>query len=105
MATEPAPVVRSPVDVLRLVVAVVATRLAVAIALIGGDSVVTFVEKLLRGLDALPGGLVAAIVVVTRLLTLAMLIGGLGVALVRGRYRMLLTIVAAGLVAAALAWL
>src|SRR5215203_4553329 len=81
----PQPVRRSPADFLRLVVA--------------------FASDLLRGLDAVPHWIVDVIVVGTRIFVVVVLGGGL-LWIVHGRrWRMLLTVVAAGALAVAVyAW-
>ena len=67
-----------------------------------GDTLVAFTSDLLRGLDALPSWLVDAVVLGTRILWVVVL-GGLLWWMLHGRqWRMLATVTAAGLVAAAL---
>jgi glycosyltransferase 2 family protein len=96
----PAPSVeRSPSDVLRLAVAVVLLAALVVVQAVFGDTLVTFAAELLRGLDALPHWIVHTMVVGTRVLAVVVIGGGLVVTLWQGRLRLLLTVVAAGLLA------
>src|SRR4029077_9488478 len=99
--TSAAPVVRSPADVLRLVVAAGVVVLLLVVGGVFGDALVAFTSDLLRGLDAIPTWLVDVIVVGTRVLAVIMLGGGLVHAVLHSRWRMLLTVTAAGLLAAA----
>lgn len=94
---------RSPSDVLRLAVGAVLLAALVVVQAAFGDSLVTFATQLLRGLDALPHWIVQTVVVGTRVLAVVVLGGGLVVTLWRARVRMLLTVVAAGLLALGLA--
>ena len=93
---------RSPVDFLRLAVAVFVVLLAVVFDLLFGNAMAAFVSDLLRGFDVLPDGLVAAAVFAVRGLAIAVLGGGLAATLLRHRWRLLLSVVAAGLLAAGL---
>jgi hypothetical protein len=97
------PVVRgSPVDVLRLITAASGVLVIVVIALLFGDTLTTFAAQLLTGLDAVPTWIVDVVVVGLRILGVAVL-GGILVFVVSGRrWRMLLTVVAAAIVAVAL---
>ena len=63
---ERGPVVRSPADVLRLVVAAGVVVLLLLVEWLFGDALVEFTSDLLRGLDAIPTWLVDVIVVGTR---------------------------------------
>ena len=94
---------RSPSDVLRLAVGAVLVAALVVVQAAFGDSLVTFATQLLQGLDALPHWIVQTVVVGTRVLAVVVLGGGLVVTLWRARVRMLLTVVAAGLLALGLA--
>ena len=86
-------VVRSPADVLRLLVAT-ATLLALLLTeWLFGAAVVGFTHDLLRGLDALGETFITAVVVVTRVVALALLGAGLVVVVVRGHWRVLATAV------------
>ena len=94
---------RSPADVLRLVVATVAVLVVLGVEWLFGDTLVAFTSDLLRGLDAVPTWMFDAVVVGTRILGLLVLGGVLWWALQRGRrWRMLATVVVAGLLAALL---
>jgi len=93
---------RSPADVLRLVVAAVMVLLVVIVEWIFGDHLVSFASDLLRGLDAVPEWIIRVVVLATRVLALIVLGGGLVWAVVHRRWRMLVTVVIAGVVAALL---
>ncbi len=94
--------VRSPCDVLRLVVAsVLLVALLVAEAWFG-ETLVKFTHDLLRGLEAVPGWLLDTIVTFNRLLALVFLGGGLVVTLLRARWRFLTVVTIAGAVGALL---
>ena len=94
---------RSPSDVFRLAVAVVLLAALIVVQAVFGDTLVTFATELLQGLDALPHWIVHTVVVGTRVLAIVVLGGGLVVTLWRGRLRLLLTVVVAGLLALGLA--
>ena len=71
-----------------------------------GDTLVTFASDLLRGLDAVPQWIIDVIVIGTRILGVIVLGGGLVWILYRRRWRMLVTIAVAGLLAVViLGWL
>jgi undecaprenyl-diphosphatase len=93
---------RSPADVLRLVVAAVALLVEIVVQWLFGDVVVAFTTDVLRGLDALPGWLVSIVVVGTRVLAVVLLGGGLVITVLRGRWRLLVTVVLAVVFAVAL---
>ena len=93
------PVGRSPADVLRLVVAAVVVLILLLLEQLFGDTLVAFASDLLRGLDAVPRWILEGIVIGTRLLALVVLGGGLAWTLYRRRWRMLVTVAAAGLLA------
>jgi hypothetical protein len=94
--------VRSPVDLLRLVTAVVLTALVFAANWLFGDTLVTFAAELLAGLSALPQWLVTVVVSGSRLLAVALLVAG-AVAVVRsGSWRPVPPVLVAAVVAAAL---
>jgi len=100
----PAPSVeRSPSDLLRLVVAGVLLAVELVVQALFGDTVVTFAAELLQGLDALPGWVVQTVVIGTRVLAVVVLGGGLFVTVWRGRWRLVVTVTAAGLLAVGLA--
>ena len=94
---------RSPSDLLRLAVAGVLLAALLVVQAVFGDTLVTFAAQLFSGLDALPHWIVQTVVVGTRVLAVVVLGGGLVLTLWRGRLRMLLTVVAAGLLALGLA--
>jgi len=91
VSTAQTAVVRSPVDVLRLVVAAVVLLVVVLVAWWFGDTLVAFASDLLRGLDAVPQWILDAVVIVTRALAVVVVGGGTCWMLVRRRWRMLLT--------------
>ena len=62
------------------------------VELLFGDTLVDFASDLLRGLDAVPAWMIALIVVGTRILAVVVLGGGLIWALVGRRWRMLVTV-------------
>lgn len=93
---------RSPVDLLRLVVAAVALLSLLLLSWLAGDTLVPFAADLLRGLDAVPTRLLDLVVVVTRVLTAAVLVGGLAWTAVRNGWRAVLTIGAAAALGAVL---
>ena len=94
---------RSPADVLRLGVGAVVLLAVVVLERLFGDTLVTFFAQLLAGLEALPGWVVGVVVIGTRVLAVVVLGGGLVRTLIRGRWRMLLTVAAAGAVSGLLA--
>jgi glycosyltransferase 2 family protein len=81
--------VRSPADLLRLVVAVVALVVLLVLQRAFGDEIVENSGDLLRGLDAVPSWLVTAVVFATWVTGVALFLGGAVVALVRRRWRLL----------------
>jgi undecaprenyl-diphosphatase len=83
---------RSPVDLLRLVVAAVALLALQAVSWLAGDTLVAFASDLLRGLDAVPTWMLDVAVAGTRLLTAAVLVGGLAWTAARNGWRAVLTI-------------
>ena len=93
---------RSPADVLRLVVATVALLVEIVIQWLFGDTLVAFASEVLSGLEALPEWLAAVVVIGTRVLAVIFLGGGLVVTVLRGRWRLLVTVVLAVLLAVAL---
>jgi undecaprenyl-diphosphatase len=94
--------VRSPADVLRLVVALAALVVLLLLEWLFGDTLVAFASDLFRGLDALPEWIVHTIAVGTRLLAALVLIAGLLFTVVRSGWRMLLTVAVAVAIACAL---
>jgi undecaprenyl-diphosphatase len=94
--------VRSPADILRLVVAATCLVVLLLVEWWFGDTLVTFASELLRGLDALPDWLLTAIVVATRVITVVVLAAGVAWTLARRRWAAGLTMVLAGALAAVL---
>ena len=92
---------RSPADVLRLVVAGAVVMSLLGVEWLFGDTLVGFASDLLRGLDAVPQWILDVVVIGTRILGLVVLGGGLVWMLYHRRWRMLVTVSAAGLVAVA----
>ena len=90
---------RSPADFLRLLVAVGVALVLSLVEAVFGDTLVGFASDLLRGLDALPGWLIDVVVVGTRILGVVMIGGGLVWAIVGRRWRLLVTVGLAALVA------
>lgn len=93
---------RSPVDVLR---AVIAAGLLVALLVTGwlfGNSVVAFIGDLVRGLDAIPRWLATTVVVGFRVVGFAALVAGTIVAIAQRRLRLLGTVALAVLLAVGL---
>jgi undecaprenyl-diphosphatase len=95
-------IVRSPADVLRLVVAGVVLVVVLVIEWLFGDSLVSFASDLLRGLDALPDWLTDLAVIATRVLAVVVLGAGLVWVIVDSHWRMLLTVATGAVVAAVL---
>jgi undecaprenyl-diphosphatase len=92
--------VRSPCDVLRLVVAAVLVLALFAIEWWWGGTLVDFAFRLARGLDAVPPWLLDTIVTATRLLAAVFLVGGFVVAATRAGWRFVAVVAsAAGLAA------
>ena len=79
------PVVRSPSDVLRGVVAAVLLLALLFVQWLWGRALVDFTGELFTGLSAMPAWLVDVIVIVTRLLAVVALVGGLVIAVQLGR--------------------
>lgn len=93
---------RSPVDVLRVVIALACVLTVVVVEQFFGDVTTSFFSDLLRGFESLPPALVTGVVLIVRVSTLAVLAGGLVVALSSGRWRMLLTVGLSAVMAIAL---
>jgi glycosyltransferase 2 family protein len=88
----PAPsAMRSPADVLRALIAALTLLVVVIVQWLFGDSLVGFAADLFRGLDALPTWLTTTLSVALRVLAIVFLLGGFVAALVRGRWRLLLS--------------
>jgi undecaprenyl-diphosphatase len=81
-------VVRSPSDVLRLVVAAVLLLALLFVQWLWGRALVDFTGELFAGLSAIPTWLVDVIAIVTRLLAVIALVGGLLIAVRSGGWRM-----------------
>jgi undecaprenyl-diphosphatase len=93
---------RSPADVLRLVVALAVVLALLFVQWLFGDTLVTFTGDLLAGLSAIPTWILDIIIVGTRLLAIVAVVG-LVVFAIRGRrWRMLLTVGVAAILAVAL---
>src|SRR5262245_55258384 len=99
----PTRVERSPADLLRLVVAAVAVVVLTVVEWLFGDTLVAFASDLLRGLDAIPHWIVDVVVIGTRILAVVVLGGGIVLAVVKRRWRMLVTAGIAGPAAATIA--
>ncbi|HUS41250.1 MAG TPA: hypothetical protein VMY16_01165 [Ilumatobacteraceae bacterium] len=97
--------VRSPADFLRLTVAAVALVVVLVLEWLFGNTLVAFTSDLLRGLDALPGWLLTAIVVATRVLTIAVLVGGLAWTAFRRRWAAPVNMALAAALTAGAPWL
>jgi len=93
---------RSPVDVLRLVVAAVALLALIIVVAWVGDTLVTFLSELLSGVRAIPQWLLDTIIIVSRSLTVVATIAGVIAALATRRLRLLGTVVGASALAALL---
>ena len=93
---------RSPADILRLVVATAVLLVVLIIASLFGDTLVAFASDLLRGLEAIPSWIIDVVVIGTRILAVVVLGGGLIWTLAHQRWRMLVTVVVAGALAALL---
>ena len=96
---ESRPVARSPVDVLRLVVAIGLLLIVLVVEWLFGDTLVGFASDLLRGLDAVPQWIFDVIVIGTRVLAAVLFGGGLCWTAYRRRWRMLITTAGAGVLA------
>ncbi len=84
--SEAAPRVRSPADILRLIVAAVAVLVVLFLAWIFGGTLAVFASDVLAGLAAVPDWLLTVVVAGTRLLSIAVLVGGLLWTAVRERW-------------------
>jgi undecaprenyl-diphosphatase len=92
----------SPSDVLRLVVSVVVLVALVLLGVLFDEAIVGFAADLLNGLSALPDWVLVTAAVALRLLVLVVLVGGLAVSLLRGRWRLLLSLALAAAIGAVL---
>ncbi len=94
---------RSPSDILRLVVAAVVLVVLLIVQGLFGNTIVEFTADLLNGLAALPTWILDTLVIGTRILAVVVLVGGLVLTIRHGRWRMLITVTAAALLAVGLA--
>jgi glycosyltransferase 2 family protein len=94
--------VRSPADVLRLVVAALLLLVEIVLEWLFGETLVTFASELLGGLTAIPDWMLNVLVAGSRLLTLAALAYLLVRVAVRYRWAAVGTMLFAGVLAAAL---
>jgi undecaprenyl-diphosphatase len=88
---KPAAAVRSPADVLRAIVAAVVFAALLLLQWLFGDSLVGFAHDLLRGLDAVPTWIITVGAVALRVLGVVFLGGGFVAAVIRHRWRLLLS--------------
>jgi hypothetical protein len=96
----PAPeATRSPVDLVRFVLAALALTVLLLVEWLFGRTLVTFAYDLFRGLSAVPHWLLSIVVIGVRILAIVLLGGGFLVSLLRGRWRALLTSALAGALA------
>ena len=91
-------VTRSPADVLRALVAFVVLAALLILQWLFDDTLLAFVSQVLSGLAAIPHWIVETVVVATRVLAVVVIVGGFVVTVVRGRWRMLLTVALAAAV-------
>jgi glycosyltransferase 2 family protein len=94
--------VRSPADILRMVVAAVVLLVTLLVQWLFGDTLVTFASQLLGGLAAVPEWILNALVAGSRVLALAVLAYLLVRVAIRHRWPAVSTIVCAGVLAAVL---
>ena len=94
--------VRSPADILRLIVAAAAAVVTFLMAWLFGDTVAAFASDFLAGIDALPDWLLTLLIAGTRLLVIAVLVGGLLWTAVRARWFAPLVMALGGAIAALL---
>ena len=81
--------IRSPADVLRLVVAAAVLLVLLVVQWLFGDTLTRFAADLLSGLAAIPDWIVNVVIVGTRILVVVVIGGGFVVTLLRGRWRFL----------------
>src|SRR2546421_7679112 len=96
---EPEVATRSASDVLRLAVATVVLLALLVVERVFGDTLIDFSAHLLRGLSAVPTWLLDAVVSVTRVAAVLFLAIGLIIGVLRGRWRLLLVVGVAVVVA------
>src|SRR5262245_39553012 len=85
-------IARSPSDVLRALVAFVLLAALLILQWLFDDTLLTFVSQTLSGLSAMPHWIVETVVVGTRLLAVIVIVGGFVITVIRSRWRMLLTV-------------
>jgi hypothetical protein len=95
----------SPVDALRMVIAVVWFLILLALDLLVGDQVVDFLSDVLSGFAVVNSHVVTGLALVTRVGTVAVMIAGAVMAVRGSRGRFLLTGLAGGAVGALLLWI
>jgi hypothetical protein len=95
---------RSPADVLRLACAAFMLAALLVVQWLFGDTLTQFATDLFTGLSAFPDWMVDVVVLGTRVLAVVLLAGGFVVTLLRGRFRFLLTVIAAAAAAVVLAY-
>jgi glycosyltransferase 2 family protein len=95
-------IVRSPADILRLVVAAVVLVILLLVEWLFGDTLVTFFSQLLSGFAALPQWIIDTVAIGTRVLSLAVLVAGLIFTMVKSGWKMVTTVVVAVAIAAIL---
>ncbi|WP_426571134.1 hypothetical protein [Aquihabitans sp. McL0605] len=99
IASDVGRVTMAPSDVLRLATAVVCLLLVTFFGAVFGESMVTFVSELIRGLDELPSGLMTVLGVLAQVVGVVLVVAA-GIAIIRGKaWR----VVVAGVLAAAVA--
>src|SRR3954469_7862023 len=84
VASSPAPVVRSPADILRLAVAVTTLIVVLVFEWLFGAAIVGFVHDLLQGVNAFSERFITAVAIGVRVTTVVCLVAGLAGAVVRG---------------------
>lgn len=97
-----AQLVRSPADILRLIVAALSVVVIFLVAWLFGDTVVVFASGFFGGIDALPNWILTLLIAGTRLLTITVLVGGLLWTAVRARWAAPIAMTLGGAIAAAL---
>ena len=94
--------VRSPADILRLVVAAVVLVVFLLVEWLFGNTLVVFASDLLSGIEALPDWLLTTLLVGTRVLTVTVLVGGLAWTAIRRGWAATSTMVLGGAISAVL---
>ena len=75
---------RSPADVLRVVVALALTLVALLLEWLAGDALIDFASDLTQGLSAIPTWILDVVVVTTRVLAVILLVAGVVTVVRRG---------------------